>query len=108
MQRREAHDVSRGLEDMQLYARMPSGKPLYRAWKYSRRNGLGAGNPYLTNGWVRERLDIFDPGPEFVESGLRPLHESRAVHRQLDAARGSVEQWSFDSVLERSDRLGHG
>jgi hypothetical protein len=108
MQRRKAHDVRRGLEDVQLYAWMPSGKTLYRTRENSSRNGLGAGNPYLTNGWVRERLDVFDPGPEFVKSGLRSLHESGAVHRQLDAARGSIKQWSFDGVLERGDRLRHG
>src|SRR5690242_20325988 len=93
---------------MKLYAWIPSSKPVNGAWKDSCRDRLGASNSDLAYGRVRQRLDIFNSRPEFVESGLCPLQESGAINRQLHSSRCAVKQRSCDGMLECTDRLRNG
>ena len=71
------------------------------------RQRLRGGNSHFANLRIGQELDVFDTGPELVESRLTAPHQCQAIHRWLNAMRGPIKQANFKCMLKGGYRLRH-
>ena len=91
---------------VERHAGIPSGKAFDDRQK-DRRDPIGATDFDFTRGRVRKELDVPNCLLQLVEGRTAAVQQGAAVNRRLDAARGAIQQFCPNRVLQVGDQLRH-
>jgi hypothetical protein len=82
-------------------------EPIRDDWKQPRRNPLWTSDAQLTDGGIRQKLDLFHALPQRVKRCQPVAAECAPVDSRFDTSPGTVEQTHAKRLLQAGDGRGH-